>query len=73
MVNHALLLSDLAKSQSILPEYSHLVIDEAHHLEEEATEQLGYRITQKDIFDYLADINHFVLTFNHRFLKAEVL
>lgn len=52
VVNHALLLSDLVKSK-ILPEYSHLIIDEAHHLEEEATEQLGCEIGQQDLFDYL--------------------
>ncbi len=53
VVNHALLLSDLVKSRGILPEYSHLIIDEAHHLEEEATERLGYQISQQDIRDYL--------------------
>ena len=52
VVNHALLLSDMVKGR-ILPEYSHLVIDEAHHLEEEATQQLGYQISRHDIFDYL--------------------
>ncbi len=53
VVNHALLLSDLTKSRGILPEYNYLVIDEAHHLEEEATEQLGYQVSQRDIYDYL--------------------
>jgi len=53
VVNHALLLSDLAKSRGILPEYSYLVIDEAHHLEGEATEQLGYRIGSRDIYGCL--------------------
>jgi len=56
IVNHALLLSDLVKSK-ILPEYSHLIIDEAHHLEEAATEQLGYQIGQPDILDYLNRIS----------------
>lgn len=53
VTNHALLLSDLAKGGGILPEYSYLVIDEAHHLEEEATEQLGYQITEQDVYDCL--------------------
>lgn len=53
VTNHALLLSDLTKNNGVLPEYSHLVIDEAHHLEDEATEQLGYQVTQQDISDYL--------------------
>ena len=53
VVNHALLLSDLAKKGSILPEYHRLVVDEAHRLEEEATDQLGYEVSEHDIYDYL--------------------
>ncbi len=53
VVNHALLLSDLAKNGSILPEYHRLIVDEAHRLEEEATEQLGYEVSAYDIYDYL--------------------
>jgi DNA polymerase-3 subunit epsilon/ATP-dependent DNA helicase DinG len=56
IANHALLLSDLVKNK-ILPEYSHLIIDEAHHLEEEATEQLGYEIGQQDLLDFLSRIS----------------
>ena len=41
VVNHALLLSDLARGGGLIPEYQHLVIDEAHNLEDEATKQLG--------------------------------
>lgn len=44
VVNHALLLSDLATDGAVLPPYNHLVIDEAHHLEAEATRQLGFEI-----------------------------
>ncbi len=33
VVNHALLLSDVATGSRVLPEYSHLIIDEGHHLE----------------------------------------
>jgi len=53
VVNHALLLSDMVSENKVLPPYNHLVIDEAHHLEEEATRQLGYDITQWDLFNYL--------------------
>jgi predicted DnaQ family exonuclease/DinG family helicase len=53
VVNHALLLSDLAKSGGILPEYHHLVVDEAHRLEEEATDQLGFEVSEHDIYDCL--------------------
>jgi predicted DnaQ family exonuclease/DinG family helicase len=37
VVNHALLLADAEVGGGLLPEYDHLVIDEAHHLEEAAT------------------------------------
>ena len=53
VVNHALLLSDLAKSGSLLPEYRRLIVDEAHRLEEEATDQLGFEISDQDIHDCL--------------------
>ncbi len=42
IVNHALLLSDVATENHVLPEYTHLIIDEAHHLEEAATQQLSF-------------------------------
>ncbi|OQB26861.1 MAG: putative ATP-dependent helicase DinG [Chloroflexi bacterium ADurb.Bin180] len=44
VVNHALLLSDVMVSNRVLPEYKHLIIDEAHHLEARATEQLGFAV-----------------------------
>ena len=53
VVNHALLLSDLAMGGGLLPEYQHLIIDEAHHLEEEATRQLGFQVSQSLLTDEL--------------------
>ena len=44
VVNHALLLSDLVRGGSLIPDYQYLVIDEAHNLEDEATRQLGFDI-----------------------------
>ena len=41
VVNHALLLSDLAAGGTALPAADTVIIDEAHHLEEEATQHLG--------------------------------
>ena len=49
IVNHSLLLSDVVTGNQVLPEYKHLVIDEAHHLEDEATAQLSRRITQREV------------------------
>lgn len=43
VVNHALLLSDLATGGRLLPAYDEVVVDEAHNLEDEATSRLGFR------------------------------
>ncbi len=49
VVNHALLLSDVALAQRVLPEYDYLIIDEGHHLEEATTNALSFKINQQDI------------------------
>lgn len=53
VVNHALLLADLASAGRLLPEYTHLVVDETHRLEEAATEQLTFRAVWPEIRDLL--------------------
>lgn len=53
VVNHALLLSDIAHGGRVLPPYDHLVIDEAHHLEDEATRQFGFSAGGREITDLL--------------------
>lgn len=58
VVNHALLLSDTAAKSRILPDYSYLVIDEAHHLEEVATEQWGWRLGEAEILELLYRVGH---------------
>ncbi|HEX6487661.1 MAG TPA: helicase C-terminal domain-containing protein [Candidatus Dormibacteraeota bacterium] len=40
IVNHALLVADAATEGGILPPFDHLVVDEAHHLEDAATQGL---------------------------------
>jgi DNA polymerase-3 subunit epsilon/ATP-dependent DNA helicase DinG len=52
-VNHALLLSDIVSGAKVLPEYRHLIVDEAHHLEAEATNQLSSQVTRREFLDYL--------------------
>ncbi len=49
VVNHSLLLADMVAGNQVLPEHRYLVIDEAHHLEDEATSQLGRRVTEREI------------------------
>jgi predicted DnaQ family exonuclease/DinG family helicase len=53
IANHALLLSDLASRSRVLPEYDVLIVDEAHHLEDEATSQLGWRLAERELINRL--------------------
>jgi len=53
VVNHALLLADLKRGGGLIPDYDYLVVDEAHHLEEEATKQFGFRLSYQNIVDLL--------------------
>jgi DNA polymerase-3 subunit epsilon/ATP-dependent DNA helicase DinG len=54
VVNHALLLTDAVSSNRVLPDYDTLVIDEAHHLEDQATTQFTVSLVERDIVE-LAD------------------
>lgn len=56
VVNHALMLADLAVEANVLPPYEHLIIDEAHNLEEVATDQLGFAIDQARLLQFLDDL-----------------
>ncbi len=49
VVNHALLLSDVASGSKVLPEYDYVIVDEAHHMESAITGALSFRLTQNDI------------------------
>ena len=49
VVNQALLLADIASASNTLPSYKQLVIDEAHHLEDAATDQLTYTLDWRTI------------------------
>jgi ATP-dependent DNA helicase DinG len=49
VVNHALLLADVASGNRVLPEYDYLIVDEAHHLEDATTNALSFRVTQSDV------------------------
>ena len=46
VINHALLMSDIAMGGGLLPEHDVLVVDEAHHLESAATSYLGFSVNQ---------------------------
>ena len=47
VVNHSLLLADLSTNGMVLPEYSDLIIDEAHHLESAVTDGLSFRADRR--------------------------
>ncbi len=56
IVNHALLLSDVATGNKVLPEYSRLIIDEGHHIESATTNALSFRLTQYEVERLLKDL-----------------
>ena len=57
IVNHALLLSDLTSGGSLIPPHDILIVDEAHHLEEEATRHLGFEVRQSSIDEHLQSLS----------------
>ena len=78
VVNHALLLSDIARGGGLIPEYDHLVVDEAHHLEAEATRQFGFEVRQDWLEEQLDSIARYVeqaemLLKTHRLSAQETL
>jgi ATP-dependent DNA helicase DinG len=49
IVNHALLLADIASENRVLPEYKYLIVDEAHHLEAATTDGLSFHLGRLDV------------------------
>jgi ATP-dependent DNA helicase DinG len=45
ITNHSLLFTDVQADNRLLPAYTHLVIDEAHHMEEVASKHLGMQVS----------------------------
>jgi len=56
IVNHALLLADLASGGSALPPFDHLILDEAHNLEDQATKQFGGSVSARMVTEALEGI-----------------
>jgi ATP-dependent DNA helicase DinG len=56
VVNHALLLADVATGSRVLPDYDYLIVDEAHHIESATTSALSYRGTQGDLARLLREL-----------------
>ncbi|RME72279.1 MAG: DEAD/DEAH box helicase, partial [Chloroflexi bacterium] len=57
IVNHALLLADVAVDNRVIPEYRYLVVDEAHHLEDRVTDQLSFSTSQSLLEQLLAELS----------------
>lgn len=56
VVNHSLLLVDLVNRTGTLPGFDHLIVDEAHHLEDEATTQLGWSASGRELYRHLDEL-----------------
>jgi ATP-dependent DNA helicase DinG len=56
VVNHALLLADMASGSHVLPPFDYLIVDEAHHLESATTNALSFRLTEFDLGRMLKEL-----------------
>ena len=65
VVNHHLLFSDLSvrrstgdfRTAAVLPGYVHLVLDEAHNVEDAATTHMGVEVTRRALFRLLSRLD----------------
>ena len=65
ITNHHLLFTDLSvriatqnyKTSAVLPAYRHLVLDEAHNIEDAATSHLGLEVTRRGMFRMLSRLD----------------
>ncbi len=57
IVNHALLLSDVANENHVLPVFHDLIIDEAHHLESAVTSGLSFRADRRFLETVLGEVS----------------
>ena len=55
IANHSLVFSDIAAENKVLPAYSHIVFDEAHHLEDSATNHLGVSLPLGEMAVFASD------------------
>ncbi len=65
VVNHHLLFTDLSvrrssgdfRTSAVLPGYRHLILDEAHNVEDAATSHLGVGVTRRGLFRLLSRLD----------------
>ncbi len=58
VVNHSLLLADVAAGNRVLPSYADLIVDEAHHLEAAVTDGLSFRADRRYLETLLDQIKN---------------
>ena len=56
IVNHALLLADIATGNRVIPEYGYLIVDEAHHLESATTQGLSFKVSEFEVQRVFRDL-----------------
>lgn len=72
IVNHALLLADVATGNRVLPPYDYVIADEAHHMEDASTNSLSFRVSESDIRTYLRELGGKRSGILHRVLNTSV-
>ncbi len=56
IANHSLLLANAARADQVLPPFNHLVIDEAHRLEDVATQHFGATLSLRELRDLVESL-----------------
>lgn len=56
VLNHAVLFADISAGNVILPPFRHLVLDEAHHTEDVATQNLGIELANWEVTSALLSL-----------------
>jgi len=73
VVNHALLLADVAVQNRALPEYNYLILDEAHHLESATTSGLSFETDRTSVRRLLSEIGRVTSSGRVTGLMSQVL
>jgi len=73
IVNHALLLADVAVQNRALPEYEYLIVDEAHHLEAATTNGLSFETERAHLRRLLSETGQVSQSGRVTGLLAEVI
>ena len=76
IINHALLLADIAVGNRVLPDFNYLIVDEAHHLESATTNGLSFSVRETDFLALFKDLGnersgllHQILSVSRKVLK----